>query len=478
MLNFLLLCLISIYFSLSQASEDAEELKESTSLIKPNTELEDLYLKMGFQHSNTYHPVPLEDTFIEIEAPYPEINNLLPDIWQLVMLHLTPNEIITLSSTCRSTFKAYIKLPLYKIVRDKQVIINGFQLLRQKYKPLETPEGDKYFVLPTTSQSFAHELSLLCQQESVLKSVIEKREDINEKAFLDALNEQDIPIDSIQKVLEDSINNYPFLSTPEQDSDITYLAQYSQYPHAITKKRSFLKNIPLQLGAFFVLLTPQIYGLYRYIDLLPPTGSILETMTKLKNFIVWGVGDTLNRRYPYVPLRCIGNYKPSGFWSYNPDYTLTWYNTSSPYCAIEGQGSVYGHLEDGNLAKCLSSVKIAALNTTFWAQYLTHPVYSYPCSLNLNNQFDNPSITCGQIEIYNKKEIRFNFNIADMNCANGYWATSYAFLAIAGVIGSAAFFWAMIEGHHTKTGISGCAAGLMYVATLIALYVMPITYGS
>ena len=477
-----------IHLDLSHASETTVELKESTSLIRPNNEVNDFYVNMEFEPFGTYRPINREpeDTWIQIEQPYAGINDLLPDIWQLIMLHVDMTDIMLLALTCRRSHKGYVDSPLNGIIHDKLSISRDFQDLEQKYQPLKTTHGKNIFVFPETSQTFAHCMSLLCQRESCLKNLIKKRlmayesgQDTtshlltkNEKDFLDILNSQWIPVSSIQHVLKDSMKNYPFFSTKIQDDDLTYLAQYSQYPHIITKNRNILRSITLQLSTFMVLAAPHAYGLYRYFVLVPPTGSVLKTMVELKDFIVWGTGDTFSRRYPYVKHRCIGNYHFNGILAYNPDYTFEWYNGNPPYCTTSWASGK----KIGNLTECMTLLNPLHLNTTFWTPYLNGGQvnqYDVPCSLNLNDQ----SITCGTIENWDwDKKLQFTFNTADINCANAYWQTSYTFLAFAGIFGSAALFWEMLEGFHGNSHYSGCAAGVVYVATLIALYVIPSTY--
>lgn len=467
-------------------SHETNELKESTALIKPINDGGDFYTsKSGFKPVNFHEsqPIELEEQWTEIESPYPEIDKLSPDIWQALMVRCDLRDILSLASTCKLAFKGYIKLPLYKIIYEKLSILQEFQLLSLEYQPLKTVEGKNNFQFPETTQGFAHRMALLCQQESLLKNQIKtftidlkSGQEIgsrNAQDFLETLDNQWIPDSFIQGVLEDAMKNYPFMSTKTQDEDLKYMAQHIQYPHVIAKKRQILKSAILQLSSFILLGTPYAYGLYRYYDMLPPPSTILKGLEKLTRVSPYSVGDTFTRSYfrPRVQGNCVGNYNPSLFWTFNPDYELRWYKDNQFQCkASWGSGT-----QMGNRQECLGWLNQLHLNTTFWMPYLDREVStsSVPCSLNLGNN----SITCGRFgDYYGTNDLKFSFNTIDLACTDAYWQTSYTFLALAGFVGSAALFWQMLEGHYGHTYFTSCVAGLIYAASFIAVYSIPSVY--
>lgn len=502
MLKLLSLLCILMPFHFSCSSEVSEfdhsliELNECASLLKSTKEVEELYAQFGFESSSTYRPLEKnpEDVLVEIDAPYADIDNLIMDVWQAILVRVTLEDIMSLALTCRTTYMAYFTLPFSGVIRKKLFLSKDFESFRQNYRFLETPAGRPNFIFPETYQSLAHRMAILCHKEENLKNLVKRLEgndDKQEKLFdhlllknervhlLNVINDNWISASFIHHVLEDAARNFPYFSTKEQDDNLSYLASYSQYPHVVHKHRQLLRNVLLQLSTFLVLEAPQVYGLYRYFQLVPPMGSVLKSMTKIPHLSIWGIKNTFNerypyviknafnRRYPYVPEICIGNYS----WD-DIDYKFNWYDGPSPYC----KGSWFDGTRAGNLSECAFFLKELKLNTTYWLDYLSNGTRwgDTLCSPNL----DGSSITCGTVGTNWDKSIQLKFNTADMNCANKHWMAGYGSLAILGALGSAILFWEMMGGYYNMHGGGACVALVFYIISLTTVFSVPSTYGN
>lgn len=496
---FFLCFLLPIPFSCSHdvinMDELPRELDECASLLKSHNDVAQFYARFGFGPLSTNRPLeqkPENEDWVEIGMPYADINHLIMDIWQLVMVRVAMDDIMPLTFTCKTTYTAYCQLPFNGIIRKKILIYKDFQRLRQDYRFLETPDGKPNFIFPETTQAFAHRMATLCHEEENLKNLIKRRlgtdkqekdEEMqndpagnlflkNERAGLLAiLNDNWMPNTSIHRVIEEAARNYPLSSTKEQDDDLAYLALYSQYPHVVNKKHQLLRNALLQLGVFMILEAPQVYGLYRYFQLVPPVGSVLKTIVELTHPYIYGVGDSFTRAYPYVPHPCVAHYSPGAFWTYNPDYEFKWHSGNSSYCT----GSWFDGAIRGNLTECMAPLAQLNLNTTFWNAFFngSNRLYGIPCSLNL----DGAATTCGRKENWGK-ELKFEFNIADINCANNHWAAGYGSIAVLGILGSSFLFWEMLGGYYKNDGCFACIGLICYIVSFITVYSVPSTYGN
>jgi hypothetical protein len=247
------------------------------------------------------------------------------------------------------------------------------------------------------------------------------------------------------------------------------LANYLNYPNAISRNRHPFKSIGLQILIFIVLFLIGASGLYLY-HITTVTGDEFKQAQYL-NGSYHHINHKMAYNYPFASTLCIGTTDIMMNTRYH-DSTLE-ILTDIKECILNRRGFYYK-----NETECIFMLRKYDLNLTFWGPIIldtprkknNNPV-TY-CALNMRGE----KVTCGYAYyIPLSYTLTFVFNTVDLKCMDRENIASFIVLLVFAFIGSTSFLWGLVGYCNMKKRYCyvGCGVGLLlYALSVLSIYII------